>query len=276
MPDSTEYSRKNKNLFLRVILHVSLMVVLVLGVMLLFFYVWLPANTRHGSAVAVPDIKGMNLTELEDYLTKYQLRYEVNDSLFSSKYPPLTVLSQYPKPGAVVKRNRKIYIAVNPVNPPKVKMPNLKGRSLKSAELMLKSHDLRIGKVIFVPDIAKNTVLNQQINGKDVDPGDPLPKGTKIDLLVSDGYGNTEFDIPNLVGMKRDHAEFVILGQGLQTGSISYVEDSDQAPGTIIRQNPAYEEGKKVRAGDVVDLWIAGKRPGAAADTPRREKESDE
>lgn len=241
---------------------------------LLFFYAWLPFNTHHGNAVTVPDIKGMNLEQLEDFLTKYQLRYEVNDSVFSSKYPPLTVLSQYPKPGAVVKKNRKIYIAVNPVNPPKVKMPNLKGRSLKSAELMLKSHDLRIGKVIFVPDIAKNTVLNQQINGKDIDSGDPLPKGTKVDLLISDGYGNTEFDIPNLVGMKREYAEFVILGQGLQTGSISYVEDSDQAAGTIVKQNPVYEEGKKIQAGDVIDLWIAGKKPGAAV--PKKEKESEE
>lgn len=97
---------------------------------LLYFYAYLPAITNHGETITVPSIEGMHINELEDFLVKRNLRYEVSDSSYSDQYPPLTVLKQYPHAGSKVKENRKIYISVNRINPPTVPMPNLVDGSL--------------------------------------------------------------------------------------------------------------------------------------------------
>src|SRR6188508_1766370 len=108
--------------------------------MILYFYVYLPAITNHGETITVPNIDGMKLEQLEEFLVTRNLRYEVNDSSYTEKYPPLTVLKQYPSAGSEVKENRVIYISLNRIIPPIVPMPNLVDGSLINAEVQLKSN----------------------------------------------------------------------------------------------------------------------------------------
>ena len=87
-----------------------------------------------------------------------------------------------------------------------VQMPNLVSLTLRSAQLNLKSLDLVSGDPIYVPDVAKNSVLRQLYNGKEIAPGTPIPKGAQVDLEVGDGLGSTMFEIPNVVGLPFDEA----------------------------------------------------------------------
>ncbi|HSI90415.1 MAG TPA: PASTA domain-containing protein, partial [Adhaeribacter sp.] len=174
---------------------------------------------------------------------------------------PFVILTQDPEPNAKVKANRKIYISVNMKNPPIIKMPKLIDGSLKNAQMILKSYDLMVGKIEYVPDLAQNAVLKQLVNGKEIQPGDPVAKGSTVDLVVGDGEGNTEFEVPKVVGMPVDEASILLVGQGLQIGSINYVQEPGKPQGMVVRQRPVAQKGATIKVGQLVDIWVNGPEP---------------
>jgi beta-lactam-binding protein with PASTA domain len=249
------------NSFLDVIKHLVIMAVIVAALIFGFFYVYLPSTTNHGESISVPKVTGMALPDAEAFLEEQNLRYFVNDSSYNPDHKPFEILTQDPAPGAKVKEDRKIYVSVNMKNPPMIKMPKLIDGSVKNADLILKSYDLKKGKITYVPDLQENAILKQFINGKEVKPGELIPKGSVVDLHVGNGLGNTEFEVPEVVGMPVDEASVLLVGQGLQIGNIIYVQGSGEADGTVLKQRPFAEVGAKIRVGELVDLWVAGDEP---------------
>ena len=244
-----------------VLKHVAIILVVAFMLLGFFFFVYLPTTTNHGETISVPKITGMTLPELEDYLDEQNLRYYVSDSSYNPGIKPFVILTQDPAPGAKVKENRKIYISVNMKNPPIIKMPKLIDGSLKNAQMILKSYDLMVGEIKYVPDLAQNAVLKQLVNGKEIKPGDPVAKGSTVDLVVGDGEGNTEFELPNVVGMPVDEASVLLVGQGLQIGSINYVQMAGKPQGAVVRQRPEAGNGAMIRVGQLVDIWVNGQEP---------------
>ncbi|WP_162425812.1 PASTA domain-containing protein [Pontibacter pudoricolor] len=249
------------NSFADVVKHLAIMGAIVGVLVIGFFYFYLPSTTNHGESVPVPKITGMQLQDAEAFLEEKNLRYFINDSSYNSDHKPFEILTQDPAPGAQVKEGRKIYISVNMKNPPMIKMPKLIDGSVKNAELILKSYDLKVGKITPVPDLQKNAVLKQFVNGKEVAPGENIAKGSIVDLHVGDGLGNTEFEVPEVIGMPVDEASVLLVGQGLQIGNILYVQGSGEPDGTVLKQRPFAEVGAKIRVGELVDLWVAGTEP---------------
>ncbi len=244
------------NSFKQVLIHLLFIIILAVAIIMVFFFVFLPKTTNHSETQTVPDLIGVNYEELQGYLTQRNLRYEVlTDSSYSSEYPPNAVLKQNPKSGSRVKENRKIYVSLNAENPPKVKMPNLIDGSVKSAQMVLESYGLILGRIEYKPDLAQNAVLEQRYNGEKIDEGRSIHKGSKIDLVVGDGLGKQTFPVPSVLTMDLESAEFLIIGSNLQVGNILEVQDEDYAPGTIIRQEPP--AGGNIRVGEMVDLWVA-------------------
>lgn len=240
-----------------------------------FFLVFLPWFTNHGETVTVPDLQNMTLDQAESYLSARGMSYAIKDSTYSKRHKPLTVLMQTPSPGEKIKQNRKIYLVITPRVPPKIAMPRLLEMNLDNAKVLIQNLDLEVGRVKYIPDLAQNVVLEQRFNGKEVEVGTPIPKGSKIDLVVGDGLGNSEFGMPNLVGLSLDEAEMVVKGSDLVLGSVLYDYNSDKEIGTVVRQFPDSRAGRvkkgakifgpeddrpeiKVRAGQPVDIWVAG------------------
>ncbi|GHA78359.1 PASTA domain-containing protein [Pontibacter akesuensis] len=246
------------NSFVSVLVHLTIMAAIVAALIFGFFYLYLPSATNHGETISVPKITGMQLGDAEQLLEEQSLRYFINDSTYRSDQKPFEILTQDPAPGAKVKEDRKIYISVNMKNPPMIKMPKLIDGSVKNAELILKSYDLKKGKITYVPDLQQNAVLKQFVGGKEVAPGALVPKGAVVDLHVGDGLGNTEFEVPSVVGMPVDEASVLLAGQGLQVGNIFYDASSTEPTGTVVKQRPFAEVGAKIRVGELVDLWVAG------------------
>lgn len=249
------------NSFADVVKHLVIILVVVFLLLGFFFFGYLPSTTNHGETIPVPKVTGMTLPEVEDYLDDRDLRYFVADSSYNPGIKPYVILTQDPAPGARVKENRKIYISVNMKNPPIIKMPKLIDGSLKNAQMILKSYDLMVGEIKYVPDLAQNAVLKQLVKGKEIKPGDPVAKGSVVDLVVGDGEGNTEFEVPNVVGMPVDEASVLLVGQGLQIGSINYVQEAGKANGTVVRQRPEAGEGAMIKVGQLVDIWVNGQKP---------------
>jgi beta-lactam-binding protein with PASTA domain len=230
------------------------LVILVFG----FTYKWLGSYTRHGTSVSVPDLRGMHVNKLDEFLKYKSLGYKIADStLFSLDYPPGTVIDQEPPATAKVKENRTIYVTITRTQPPSVKIPDLMDNSLRQAELILKSYGLSVGELIYKPDLAKNAVLDMKINGSSVKPGDEVSKGTVIDLVLGDGFGNTKVPVPDLFNLTVDEAMFVIKASSLNIGNLVFdnsVLDSSKA--RVYRQRPDFNEGRIINQGESLDLFL--------------------
>ena len=224
-----------------------------------FFNVYLPYTTHHGETITVPNLKGMHIDQIEDFLGDRDLEFVLDDSTYNPGSQAFTVYQQYPVAGAKVKQGRKIYISINSRNPPLVKMPNLKNRSFMNAQRELESYGLLLGKIEYIPDLQTNAVLKQMVNNREIEEGELVAKGTKIDLNFGDGLSNREVPVPDLKGMPLDEAKELLTGSNLQVGTQIYESHPDLKSSTIVRQKP--EPGVKIREGDVVDIWIAGSEP---------------
>lgn len=240
------------------LIHIGIIAALLLTLFLGFFLVYLPFSTNHGETITVPELSTMSLDEVGNLLEDRDLRYEVSDCTFVAGAEPLTVQAQYPKAGAKVKEGRKIYLTIVKRVAPSVPMPKLTDLTFRSAELSLKSVGLVLGEKIYKPDLAKNAVLRQFYNGKEISPGAPVPKGAKIDLEIGDGLGNTSFSVPDVVGMPIDEAINVILGSNLRVGTKIAVDDPNKEVGTVVKQRPEARSGERIRVGETIDLWVVG------------------
>jgi eukaryotic-like serine/threonine-protein kinase len=237
--------------------HSAIVIGLVALLFLAFFFVYLPFTTNHGESVTVPELTGMSVEQLEDYLDERNLRYEISDCTFVAGAKPLTVLRQHPHQGMKVKEGRKIYVYINSLTAPNIKMPQLIDRTQRSAESELKRVGLELGKLIYVPDPSQ-AVKQQLFNGKPIEPGQLIPQGSKVDLELGNGIGNTEMDVPDVVGKTLEEADFILKGSSLGRGLVIYEENSAFPPGTVFRQNPEAGAGNKIRVGDQIDLWVVG------------------
>lgn len=253
----------NQNTLGAAILNVVLVVSILFMIGILYFYVYLPNATNHGETITVPDLTGMRYEELETFVTEHELRFQVDDSAYSEDYPPLTVLRQFPKPGATVKENRMIYVSVNRINPPTVPLPDLANDARPSsrigAEAILKSTGLKRGKILLMPHPHLNLVIEMRYQGKKIEANTRIPKGSVIDLVVGDGNGPSDFTLGNLIGDTYERALFKLSGWNLHIGNIEIPEGADTT-GTVPYVKFQYPlAGDSVRVGDPIDLTIAPK-----------------
>lgn len=234
--------------------------------MVIYFYIYLPAITNHGETITVPNIQGMEMKQLEDFLVSRNLRYEVNDSSYSDDHPPLTVLKQYPSAGAKVKENRVIYISINRITPPTVPLPNLVDGSLINAEVQLKSNELKRGRIQLIRGPFLHVVKEMKYQGNKIEPGTRITKGSIIDLVVYDGGSNSLIS-PDVVGFLLEDAKFAIFGSNLNI-DIEVVGDTIGAEVFVLKQKPGSNENIKV--GDIVKVWV-----GKAGTLPPEEEEEE-
>jgi beta-lactam-binding protein with PASTA domain len=235
--------------------------------LLLYFYSYLPATTNHGETITVPSIEGMQISQLQDFLIKRNLRYEVNDSSYSAEFPPLTVLKQFPQAGSKVKEGRKIFISINRVSPPTVPVPALVDGSVVNADAVLKSNELSRGRIELVAG-PFNVVKEMKYLGRTIEAGMPVPKGSTIDLVVMDG-GSTTFEAPGYIGLSLEDAKVIIFGSNLNLGSVTVVGDTVGVEVVVLKQKP--DPFENIKVGDVVELWIGE----AGIEVPDEDEEID-
>lgn len=259
-----DLKKYNRNTVGGLLIHLALAGIVVIIISAFYFYAYLPNTTNHGESITVPNVEGLPFDKVEQFLASHDLRFEVGDSSYSSQYPPLTVLRQFPVPGAKVKENRKVYLTVNRVKPPTVGMPDLVDKSLVNAEQVLKGSELKRGKIILVRGPWLNLVQEMRINGAKVVPGVRVAKNTVVDLVVMDG-GSKYLPTPNVLDFPYDEAEFSIVGSNLNV-NVTLLGDTTGGKAVVLKQKPAPNENIKV--GDVVQLWIGNPETEVPEDEP--------
>jgi len=232
-----------------ILIHVLITAGILVFLALFYFYAYLPNATNHGESVTVPDLSGKSVTELENFLASRDLRFEVSDSSYAEDAAPLSVIKQYPHAGAKVKEGRKIFVSINRINPPTVPVPDLVDGSVVNADAVLRSNQLKRGHIKLVKG-QFNIVKGMEYQGHEVTAGTRVPKGSVIDLVVSNNSGAQA--MPDLIGQSFEDAKFMILGSDLSIGNVD--GDTTNADYVVIKQKPGPDQNMQV--GDVVDLWI--------------------
>jgi beta-lactam-binding protein with PASTA domain len=151
--------------------------------------------THHGETIVVPDFSNLKIEVLPQFISDKKLRYQIIDSVYDPKIVGGVVIKQDPEKNSRVKQNRIIYLTVSAKMPPLVKMPNLVDASLRQAQSLLQSYNLKLGKIEYRTDLCVNCVLAQMKNGKEIKPGTMIPKGSAIDLILGKGQNETQISI---------------------------------------------------------------------------------
>lgn len=245
-------------------LSLALLVVVTISWLLLKF---LDAYTLHGETVLVPDLKGKTIDQMKSLIEEKGLKYEVVDSLFDLKIPKGAILDQNPNPNSLVKANRTVYLTVNAVLPPQIKMPNLLDLTYRQALAMIEMYGLKQGRLKYAPDIAKDAVLAQEFNGRNIQPGEMISKGSAVDLVLGQGEGGDLFEMPFLIGMRVSDAVSLLNAMKINVSIIPDNTVSDTALAKVYRQNPDFKSATGISSGSSMDIFTTQEYGKIAIDT---------
>ena len=149
---------------------------------------WLNSTTHHGEEIEVPNLEMMTIEEAQPKLEALELDFIVLDTVdFRKDFPAFSIVEQEPLANEKVKSGRKIYIKLNSNGYAAVEIPNLVEKTFRQALPTLNSIGLEVGTITYKPYLAKDMVLEMTYKGKKVQPGQKVPKTSKIDLVLGDG-----------------------------------------------------------------------------------------
>ncbi|WP_295767203.1 PASTA domain-containing protein [uncultured Mucilaginibacter sp.] len=220
-------------------------------------YLSLGFYTRHGEGIPVPQLKGLTVDRATQLLEEQGFEYKI-DSVYVQDQPPGTIIEQDPDAGTKVKENRTIYLTMVTTQAPPVNLPDLEQSTYREAVAILSNNGLKIGDTTYRSDIARDRILEVRFGGQVIKTGQKLPKGSIVDLVLGDGAGANEVDIPDLVNQDLDAARFAIRGAGLSIGNITYegtITDSTNL--IVVSQFPAKTDStSKTSIGTRVNLTV--------------------
>jgi serine/threonine-protein kinase len=162
---------------------------------------------------------------------------------------PGMVLDQRPRPGDRVPRGSAVNLLVSQV--PLVTVPNVINRPVGAAEGILKDAQLTRGQITNrETDGEPGMVLDQKPR-----PGDRVPRGTAVSLLVSQVVLVT---VPNVTSRPVPTAEGMLKDAQLTRGQVT-TRETDGEPGIVLEQRP--RAGERVARGTAVSLLVSQAAP---------------
>ncbi|NND76959.1 MAG: PASTA domain-containing protein [Flavobacteriales bacterium] len=242
---------------------------LIIGLILVFTFIWLRFYTNHGETIEVPDLIEHSIMEAHSIVDKNDLKIVVQDSVYLPHHMPGRVISQNPPAYALnskgdsvrrsVKEGRKIYVTITRITPPNKVMPDLVDISERVALIKLEAAGLVLGDVSYEPNqIGDNLILKQRYKGKDIAPGTKLKMGEKIDLVVSKRSLDKK-QVPDLYGMTMREARSFLNDRSLNLGivikCVNCNDKTDSLKARIYDQKPR-STGQYVGIGGNVDIYM--------------------
>ena len=226
-----------------------------------FFIIWLKyldvytMNNRH---LEVPDFSNYHISKLDSLTSSYELRYVIIDSIFDSNRKKGVVVNQDPKPFAEVKKNRKIYLTINSVQNRKVIFPDLYDLTLRQAVRIMNNTGLQVGQLEYVPNLARNKVLDFSVNGIPIKKGQEIYENTVIDLVIGKGLAGEDVVVPNLIGLNRIETNIILKSTSLNIG-LEFFNESviDSQKAIVYKQAPSAGVDRKISLGSSIDIFYS-------------------
>ena len=229
-----------------------------LGSFFIFFgliHIALKKYTLHAETLNVPSLVGLNISEAEDTLNKYDLNFMIIDSAaYNPIYERGSILSHFPKAGSVVKPDRKIYLTINPLTIHYVPLPDLKNKSLRQSIRLLENNAFRFGELYYVDHFAKDVVLFSKLNDTIVNKDALLPKFSIVDLYLGNGHHESVY-VPSVLGLELAEVKSKLNNNSLNLGVCKKVYvDVDSLIGRVYKQEP--EVHQQVSLGQSISIWV--------------------
>jgi beta-lactam-binding protein with PASTA domain len=227
---------------------------------IMLLLIWLNFYTRHGQSRPVPSFIGLTMDQTVKLARKSRLKYQIIDSVYTSDVPRGCIAEQNPVPGFKVKKKRNIMLTINAFNPEMVAMPNLVNLPKRQAIALIESSGLQMGISRYTPDISFDVVLKQIYDGKEIQEGDSIQKGSEIDLLLGKGLSNQRTYVPDLIGMNIESARNKIMGASLTLVTSIFdntvITGQDSADAFVYKQNPDFSVDATLQLGSSIYLWL--------------------
>ena len=234
--------------FIRTIVSIGGMIVIF---SLIAEFLVMPVYTRHNQNRIMMDVQYKMLDEVVRLLKSENYRHEISDTLYTNKFQVGTIVDQYPKPYTRVKMGRTVRLKI--AQPERsVAVPNLIGQSRRSAELELAQTGLLIDTVYmeFNPEYPNGTIAWQYPKA-----GDRRKKGMGVQITVSKGMPPNFFQVPNLIGLSINQAKELLFKSRLKVGKISYHQDQDLVPYTVLDQS--IKDGTVLDKSTIINLVVS-------------------
>ena len=203
--------------------------------------------------VKVPNFRGMTLEEAQQAADEYNLKIKEGQMVISEDIEQGRIVSQDPSADETVKEGSTITVNISK-GLGEGSVPDLSGKMENELSDYLKAAGFELGKVSTeASDKPEGTVLRQSPKA-----GETAEKGTKINVVVSDGSLNNAV-VPYLIGKSLSDAKAALSAAGLQCGEVSS-DYSSAAEGEVIWQQ--YSSNTQLKKGSSVKIKVsAGPKP---------------
>lgn len=200
--------------------------------------------------VTIPDLKGENIVNALEQLNKLNLRLETAGREFHPDIPSNHIISQRPAANSLVKSGRKIKVVISK-GAQLVEIPVLMGKSWYEAQTVLRKSGFSVGLLSTVHTADQP----RQILGQAPLAGIFAQRGSKVNLLVSEGAAPEFYLMPDFIGKQLSLVRRQLKRMNLSLGNVARKAYQGLVPETVINQFPA--AGFRIQQGKLVDLTVS-------------------
>jgi beta-lactam-binding protein with PASTA domain len=197
--------------------------------------------------VPVPDVVGTQLPAAATVLRN--AGFEVEVDRITSTAPRDRVLREDPQPGTEVEKGSTITLTVSD-GPGQTTVPDVTNLPLARARRVLEEQGFRPG----VQREPSDTISSGRATRTSPPGGTLADRGSRVTLFISSGPARVV--VPNVTGQSESSASAELAAVGLRADVSE--EESDQEPGTVLRQSPS--AGARVDKGATVAIVVARER----------------
>jgi beta-lactam-binding protein with PASTA domain len=194
----------------------------------------------------VPDVEGDEEAAATAELQRADFEVDTRQEA-SGDVDEGVVISQSPDGGSQAEVGSTVTIVVSS-GPETVSVPDVRQRSLDSAEATLNGAGLVVGNVTEEPSssFAAGTVIRQ-----DPGPTAQAAEGSAVDLVVASAP--EQVTVPSIVGNTATDAQTKLQNAGFDVDTVEVA--SDEPAGTVVSSDPA--EGTQVEPGSTITISVS-------------------
>jgi len=225
-------------------------IISVTGVFMVNFLMEQIIHTR--KEVITPDIEGMTMNEALTLLSEKNLSLLKVAEKYDTTVPAGSIISQSPPPGLTVREGKAVEAVISSGGKV-VFVPEVEGKSIRQAELMLRQASLVMGEQIRT---YSNTVKRDFIVSQDPEPGKIVEKNSYVNVVVSRGPAEEGKirKMVNLLGRNIRSIDETLKELGVEVTQIETTVNDELKEGTIVAQSP--KQGEIIDGNTRVELTI--------------------
>lgn len=235
--------QKKKRRIIAIVAAICLIPLLVLGV-----------KALTTAKTTVPDLSNMTYAEAKSAAEDAGFKIEKGSSVYSDSVTKNHVADQDPGAGTEVKRGRTITVNLSKGSKDGT-VPNVVGMNYDEVEKYLKKYGYKLGVVKEQTSTqAAGTILSQDPEG-----GADASKGSRVNIVISDGKGKEKATVPSVTGMSLAQAKAAIANAGFTVGNITYDESNVYGNGYVMWQQ--YAANTQLDKGTTIDIEVSKGKP---------------